>query len=85
MREECERMAQLSLPSDPLRPAAAAPGLLGSGRCVPSDLLTVCKYVLDMAGMSYASVPVAGDKFESKEMSGRRQLWATFSPDVRRC
>lgn len=38
-----------------------------------------------MAGMSFADVPEAGDKFESKEISGWRQLWATISPDVQRC
>lgn len=36
----------------------------------------------DTAGMSYAGVPVAGDKFECEEMSGRQQLWASVSPDV---
>lgn len=71
--------------SDLLHPTAAAPGHLGSGRCVPGNLLTVCKYALDMPGMSNADVPVAGDKFESKDMSGWRQLWATFSPDVCCC
>ena len=80
----------LSLPSDLLHPTAAStlpPGPPGSGRRVPSNLLTVLQilYDRDMAGMSHADVPVVGDKFESKEMSGWRQLWATFSPDVCRC
>lgn len=58
-------------PSDPpSRPAQQQPlGLLGSGLCVPNNLVKVRKYVLDMAGMSYANVPVAGDKFESWGMS----------------
>lgn len=35
----------------------------------PATSSQFCKYVLDMAGMSHAHVPVAGDKFDSKEMS----------------
>ncbi|KAM7388676.1 hypothetical protein PAMP_024836 [Pampus punctatissimus] len=84
-REECDGLTLSECPTSPfpLTPSTQQqpPGFCVS-HCVPNNLLTVCKYVLDMAGMSYADAPVVGDKFESKEMSGWRQLWATISPDV---
>ncbi|CAB1420418.1 unnamed protein product [Pleuronectes platessa] len=86
-REECDVLTLSELPSSPSPlTLSARPAYRQQPLCPqqPPHSLQI-QYVFDMAGMLYADVPVVGDKFESKEMSGWQQLWATISPDVRRC
>lgn len=77
-REECDGLTLSECPGLPscLTPSAQHPWASVSATVSPVTSSQFHKYVLDMAGMSYADVPVAGDKFESKEMSGWRQLWS---------
>lgn len=78
-RRRRERMSCLSLLSDP-RSTPLPEATTSPPTSSPSQ-----QYALDMAGMSYAQLPVAQDKLAREEMSGWRQLWAMVSPDVHGC